>query len=272
MLPVLLKVGPITITIIGLMISISFLLASFSIWKKGKEENFDENELMDGVILVSLISFIFSRLSYFLFNPHKLNSFFSLFEFIKTPGYVWAGALIAGIIVLIIFCQKRKWDFFRIGDLSVFGLSMGFILTHLGYFISQVELNRFFFQPHLYYFIFFIFLYIALNLLEKNYRSFEWYKNKRGEANPGFILLSFLLLSTLTNLIIRTIFNSSFSFFNPYFITDLFIIIITIFLFYVRTGKSNLTINFPWFKKRKDNYLKKTNSGPHLKAGMEANK
>lgn len=258
MIPTILQIGPITISAFGVLTALGFFFGSFSAWKRGKEEHLEEDSLMDAILLVVLISLIFSRIWYVFLNWQKQ---ILILDLINNPGFSWQGAGLAGLVSLAFVCQKRKWDFFKITDLSVFGLTLGLILGKLGVFLSQTSFEWVFLMET----GLLILVYRLLLIFDKNYRTYEWYKDKRGEAKPGFLITSFLTMTTLIFLISKII-QSWPKFFTPEKIIDLFILILVLAVFYFRSGDRNLTINLPSFKKGRRVKQEKF----RFKAGMEA--
>jgi len=258
--PTILQIGPVTISSLGVMIALGFFLGSFLIWQRGREEHFEEDSLMDGILLVSMVALIISRAWYIVFNwsaSWRIANFISFFNLVKKPGFSWHGALLGGIFTLVIYCKKQKWDFYKLADLSVFGVVLGLILGKIGLFLNNSVAQPVFLVEA----ILLILVYRLLLIFDKNYRTYEWYKNKRGEANPGFLFLSFLGLSTLIYL------GATIEIFKPsQFIVNLLIILTTLGLFYSHSGDRDLTIIPPWFKKRKKPKVRRL----RFKTGMEA--
>jgi len=265
MFPTILQLGPVAISSLGVMIALGFFFASFLVWKRGREEHFEEASLMDGILLVVLAGLIISRLWYVIFNLSSFSGFLSPFDLIKNPGFSWHGALLGGIITLVIYCRNRKWNFYEIADLSVFGLVLGLVFTKIGFFLDSLSFKPIFLVEA----ILLMGVYKLLFVFEKHYRTYEWYKNKRGETNPGFLLLSFLVLTSLINLVSYIFQNPSFRVFkSSEFIVNLLIILSAGVLFYFRSGDRSLTISLPSFKKKR----KVKTESHRFKTGMEAKK
>ncbi|GAG43512.1 unnamed protein product, partial [marine sediment metagenome] len=122
------------------MIALGFFLGSFLIWQKGREEHFEESSLMDGILLVIMAALIVSRIWYVIFNwsaSWRIGSFISFFDLVKKPGFAWQGALLGGIFTLVVYCKKKKWDFYKLADLSVFGIILGLIFGNIGLFLNN---------------------------------------------------------------------------------------------------------------------------------------
>jgi prolipoprotein diacylglyceryltransferase len=251
LIPTILQIGPVTISSLGVMMALGFFLGSFLVWQKGREEDL----LMDGILLVVLAALVAARIGYVLL--HWLEHIY-LLNLVEQPGFSWLGALLGGVTALIFYCRKNKWDFYKLADLSVFGLILGLILGKIGFFLSQTAFDLSFLMEA----FLLVFVYRLLVIFDKNYRTYEWYKDKRGEAKPGFLLFSFLISTSLIFLGAGA-FRAWPQFFNLYQAGNLLIILVSLGLFYFRSGDRNLTISLPSFKTRR-----RENS--RFKAGMEA--
>lgn len=198
--------------------TLGFVIGSFLVWKKGEEEGYDEDNLMDGNFLVIICSLIGARLWYVFwsFSDFEKN-LFKAFAIIKIPGFSWFGAFLAGVTALAIYCHRKKWDFFKTADLFVFGLCTGQLFGLVGHFFDGsfygkatslpwgIKFPGFDQTRHPSQLYLFLLIFLILRLLfvfDKNYRTYDWYKNKRGEASPGFLFLAYLMLFSIASLIV----------------------------------------------------------------------
>jgi len=217
---------------------------------------------MDGVLLVSLAGFVMSRLIYVILNFSERINFF---KFVSQPGFYWQGALLGGTTALFFYCQALKWDFFKIADLAVFGVTLGLILTKVGQFFSQAFPSPYFSWLNLVEVGLLLITYRLLCVFDKNYRTYEWYKNKKGEASPGFLWASFLGLTSLiySGSLVLQKWPHPISVLQGF---NLAFLLLALLIFYWRSGRG-LTIISRSVKKSKG-----AKKGFRLKAGMEAAK
>lgn len=177
---------------------IGFFFGSFLIWKKAKEENYEEDKIMDAILLVSLISLIVSRLWFVLINWYKWSySAYTFFDFVGAPGLSWFGALIGGIICFKLVTIKNKWDFFRIADFCSYGINLALILFSFGCFLDG--------SGYIWETLLLAFNYRLLYYFDRNYRTYSWYKNKRGEVASGFIFIILIIFFALIRLVVAFI-------------------------------------------------------------------
>lgn len=294
MLPVLLKLGPITITSLGVFIVLGLFSGSFLVWKKSKEENFNEENIMDLLILTSIFSFISSRTFYFLLNWEGVGkSFINWFNFVSKPGLSWFGAILGGIATIAIYCRKNKWDFFKIVDLFIFGAVLMSCLVLIGTFLDGsyygtttqlvwgikfpgLDTPR---HPIQIYELILLFgVYQGLYYFDKNYRTYNWYRDKRGEAKPGFLFLYGLTLISVIKLLLAFLKERDLYWKNNLILLVITIIFGLIFMF-IRSGlrdkltflsnlnKSNFSFNIfnIWESERKKNNQKR----PKLRKGQD---
>jgi len=249
------------------MIALGFFLGSFLVWQKAREEYFEEDLLMDGILLTALISLTASRIGFFLLQPDNFKGLTSFFNFVTRPGFSWQAALLGGIAGLVFYCQKKKWDFYKLADLAVFGLVLGLILAKIGFFLANFIFDEFSSLTALAEAALLIVVYRLLLVFSRNYRLYKWYQNKRGEANPGFLFLTFLILTSFIHLVVQGVKPDGFHF-GPVQLIDLLIILTSLVLFSCRSGRG-LTIAGRSFK-NKERQLKKNKEDYRFKTGMEA--
>ena len=259
MFPTILQLGPVTITSLGLFIALGFFIGSFLVWKKTKEEHFDEEKVMDGVIITAIAGLIFSRAFYILFYWYKFKTFFPVFfDLVNKPGFVWLGAFLGGSLALKYLSSKNKWDFFKIADLIVFGTALGSVFFHLGLFLDGDRLAVF-------EALLMAVILKALYYLDKNYRTYDWYKNKRGEPASGFLFFSFLSLFAFAKLVV--VFFKDYGLYWKWFqLGNLLVILTSLASLYFRSGRQ-LKLFSSFNLERKKRVLAKRS---HYKTGMEA--
>lgn len=217
MWPTLLSLGPLKITTSGVILAVTFFFTAFWVWKRGREEHFEEEALIDMVILVSLIGFTFARLAFVLFHLNLFSSFWQTFQFIKYPGFSWSGALIGGLITFVLFVRFKKWDFYLLADLVtppvILAQSLGVLANFfagsfygkettlpVGLIFPGLEKPRHPVQLYT-FFLYLLFLRLLLKI-EKEYRFYNWYQGKRRETAPGLVFFSYFVGSGLIQIMV----------------------------------------------------------------------
>lgn len=209
MLPRLLAIGPVVVGSFGVMLLIAFALGSFVFWKRAKEEYYDEAEALDLVFVAIFWAVVGGRVVYALmhFQEFGFNIFYWL-SFWSRPGLVWFGFLGSGLVAVVSYSKKKKWNIFKTLDLTVIGASMAHVIVNLGIFLNGggvgkvtglpmgVKFPGTFETRHpigLYGALVWIFVFWFLWWVESRYRRFVWFQRSKGDARPGFLFFTYLI-------------------------------------------------------------------------------
>lgn len=214
MLPVLFSIGPITIYTFGFLLAVGFFLASFLTWRRLRELGLEEEKIIDFLLTLSFFAFVFARLGFIFTHPTNFGLSPARWVLLgRFPGFSFWGALIGGVLALVWFCRKNRWELWRVADEVVFGFLPLSVLIQLGCFFDGCSLGiptsmpwGMFFpgdfirrQPvSLFGALFFFLIWILLLRIERHWRTWNWYKS----SAEGFIGLSFLGLAFLTGFIL----------------------------------------------------------------------
>lgn len=121
----------------GVIIACGFLLGILFCSKKSSEFGIAEDDfyslvlwLMPGSIIGARLYYVLFKLDYYLVHPDELFA-------IREGGLAIYGGVIFGIIILILFCRKKKISIPAFIDLLVFGLLIGQILGRWGNFFNR---------------------------------------------------------------------------------------------------------------------------------------
>lgn len=180
------------------------------LWRRGKEEGLDEEKLLDVVFLGAMIGLITGRLGFviehwpeFGWQPNRWV------DFMHYGGFSFWSAVVGAFLVLWLVGKRAKWNVWTVSDLAIFGVVWALILVRIGQFLdgsffgrpTQLPIGVLFpgleerrFPIQLFAVLFLLLVWWWLRRLEKQYRLFVWYQDKRGEARPGFITLTFLMV------------------------------------------------------------------------------
>lgn len=221
MLPVLFSIGPIKIYAYGLFMALAFLVGSFVVFRRAKEEAFEEGKIFDGIIWTVLFGLLGARIYYLLFNFESFGfNLLKWFWLTRYAGLCFHGGLLGGILGLFFFTKREKWDFWQTADIAVFGLSLGQIIGRIGCFFNGccwgirtnlpwgvvfVGLEGRRHPTQIYESIFVLVIFFFLLKLERRYRLFAWYKGKKDKAEPGFLSLSYLIFYNLGRIFLENL-------------------------------------------------------------------
>lgn len=255
MFPVLLSIGPFQIKTISVFVFLAFFLASFILWRKGREEHYSQADIFDSFLLSSLIGSFIARITFIFFNFNLFGlNIFSWFDFSKYSGI----NLLAGLAGAAFFMHKnsikKKWDEFEVSDFWVTSISLGLFIYYLGTFFDGTGYGYatnmpwgFVFpnlvEPHhpvqLYFAIFYLLLYIYLSKVEYSYRTFMWYRHGKKTAQTGFLTSVFLILVSAFSFLIAFFKPASIELFNINldFVISILMLAVGIYLLFVRSGR-----------------------------------
>ncbi len=217
MLPVIFRFGPVVLYSFGLMLFLGFLSSLFIVWKKTREEYYEEEEVFDVLVSSGLWALLGARALYILINFSSFGwdgvAWFNIFG---KPGFALFGAMIAGGLGIFFQTKKRKWDFFEFTDLLVIGLSLLMTFGWLGAFLNGsgfglptesivgVRFVGMFDKRHpvqLYSLILYLLLFLYLLWVEGKYRTFEWYRAGKSGVRSGFLVFNYMLFSGLIGIV-----------------------------------------------------------------------
>lgn len=137
MFPILFSLGPIKIYSFGVFLVLAAIVGAFIIWREGRRQKFDEEKLLDLLLYVGIFGLLGARIYYLLlhFDSFGWNPFFWLLIF-HFPGLDFIGAIIGGLLGLLIFTKKTGWSLCQVGDFLVLGVSLGEAIGRIGAFLS----------------------------------------------------------------------------------------------------------------------------------------
>lgn len=197
MWPILISVGPIVIYSFGVMLFLGVFLGGFWWWRKGKEEGLEEESLIDAWLIMGVAGVIGARLGHILMNWNYFGaSWYKMIFLTKYPGLNYEFAWLTALVALIWFGRKQGWEKWQILEMSAGSWLVVEIFGWLGAFLAGsgrgVVTSGWWgiggrWPVQILWFLCLYFLFLLLKKWEKEYRTFEWYKQDNDEAEPGFI-------------------------------------------------------------------------------------
>ncbi len=135
--PIAFSLGPLTIHWYGLIISIALLLGFSMVLYRSKNTEIPTEFFLDFFIIGVPVSLIGARLYFVIFNlEYYLRYPLQIFAIWK-GGIAIHGAVIGGLIVLIVLTKKRKLSFLKVVDIIAPALILGQAIGRWGNFINQ---------------------------------------------------------------------------------------------------------------------------------------
>lgn len=147
--PVAFSIGPLGVHWYGLMYIIAFLTVYILVHYRIRTEKFPYTEqtvsdfmswLIFGVLMGGRLGYVlFYDFKYFMAHPFNILSpfdFLNGFHYTGIYGMSYHGALIAVVIVTVIYCQKHKINFWHFTDFFIPAVPLGYTFGRLGNFIN----------------------------------------------------------------------------------------------------------------------------------------
>ncbi len=207
--PTLMTVGPIMISTYGVLMVLAFFGGAFVVWKKGREEHFEEEDLFDVTLLTTFWALIGGRAWYVVTHLTDFGSdvvkMISLFRY---PGLGFWGGILAGTVALAFFARAKKWRFLEIADTLVQGVSLAYVLGMMGAFLNGSSYGVRSNLPwavifpgvdgarhpaQIYGLILGVLMFWLLIKIAAEYRTYEWYKGGRAEAESGLAFFTWMV-------------------------------------------------------------------------------
>lgn len=144
--PVIVQLGPFSIRWYSLVYIVGFLLGYYFLKravKKGTIPNMTSDSVDEFIVLLILLSIVFSRITYvIIYNPiYFLHQPWKIF-YIWEGGLSFHGGLIGAVIATIWFCKRRRVSFYKIADLLVLPYSFILIFGRLANFVNGELVGR----------------------------------------------------------------------------------------------------------------------------------
>ena len=135
--PVAFKIFGIEIMWYGVLISLGVLLGVLVALKECRRTGFKEDNLLDFLLIAIPSAIVGARAYYVIFSWNYYSQHPSEIINIRNGGLAIHGALIAGIIVGILFCRKRKINVLELLDIVIPSVALGQAIGRWGNFVNQ---------------------------------------------------------------------------------------------------------------------------------------
>jgi phosphatidylglycerol:prolipoprotein diacylglycerol transferase len=137
MIPKLFQIGPIPVYSYGLMLGISFIVASFLISSEFKRKKMDENVAVNITFLALIGGIIGAKLLYIIeewsyITSLSVNKLFSTDGLFSAQGLTFYGGFILATIMIYIYVRAKKIPFLRVCDTAALSLAIGYGIARIG--------------------------------------------------------------------------------------------------------------------------------------------
>lgn len=135
--PIAFEVFGIAVRWYGILISIGMILGTILAIRESKKLGWDENLIIDFIIIMIPTAIVGARLYYVIFNWSYYSGDIMKMINIREGGLAIHGGVIGGVIAGIIYTKVKKIDFFELADIIAPSLILGQAIGRWGNFINQ---------------------------------------------------------------------------------------------------------------------------------------
>lgn len=136
MQPVLLTVGPLSISSFGFFLALGLLVAVFVLWKLARTYELKEETILDLSLLTFFGGLLGARIYTVIFNTSFFDNLDKIFLVNRYPGLSFWGGFLGGVLALYVFSKRLKLNFWQIADLAAVGFVAGLIVGNIGCFLG----------------------------------------------------------------------------------------------------------------------------------------
>lgn len=136
MYPVLLSIGPLSVSSFGFFLALAFLFTVFISWRIAKVFDINEEKIFDLAIFTFLGGIIGARIYFVIFNLALFDDLGKMILINRYPGLSFWGGIIGGASALWYFSGRFKLNFWQVADFAVVGLIAGQIFGDIGCFLG----------------------------------------------------------------------------------------------------------------------------------------
>ncbi|MFW5998372.1 MAG: prolipoprotein diacylglyceryl transferase [Bacillota bacterium] len=135
--PVAFEIGYVKIRWYGILIGIAIILGLYLTIRESKKQGIDPDFFLDFFIYAIPVAIIGARIYYVIFRwQYYRNNIFRIIA-LREGGLAIHGAIIGGLIVLLVMVKKRKINFWKTVDILSPPLVLGQAIGRWGNFINQ---------------------------------------------------------------------------------------------------------------------------------------
>lgn len=143
MYPILFQLGPVPIYSYGFFLALAFLVGTFVIWKEGRKKNFDEEKVLDFILISILGGLLVGRILFVGFNWELFaTNLTAIVLFWNIPGFYGLGIVVGSLISGVLYLRKQRWPIFDVYNITVIGLLLAQVFERIGFFLSTVSQGK----------------------------------------------------------------------------------------------------------------------------------
>lgn len=252
MLPILLKLGPITIYSYGVFLALGLFAGLYWFWKMGRDEHWEENWLFDTYFVSVFIYFVVGRIGYVILNP-DLYSLSRAFSLLSHPGILTIGGIVATWPVVLLLSRRVGLASWKVVDAWAVVLSIVMVIASIGAILNGSmpgTQSSIFGYVHpgdnvprlsgdLWTFVWSLLTFGVVSRVRKNFRFYSWYKGEASVAHDGLAALVLFSLSGVYAIVLGFMLEGARLWVIPTTtITGILLLLVSLTMIYFRSGKS----------------------------------
>jgi len=141
MIPKLFEIGPVPVYSYGLMLGISFIVASWLLSKEFKRKKLNENTAIN-ITFIALVGGVVGSKLLYVFEEWKsitsmpASKIFSTDGLFSPAGLTWYGGFILATVIIYFYSRSKKIPFLRVCDATAPSLAIGYGIARIGCHLS----------------------------------------------------------------------------------------------------------------------------------------
>lgn len=137
MIPKLFQIGPVPVYSYGLMLGISFIVASYLLSREFKRKKMDENVAVNITFIALIAGVVGAKLLYIIEEWDYITSLpsgklFSTDGLFSAQGLTFYGGFILATVLIYLYVRSKKIPFLRVCDAAAPSLAIGYGIARIG--------------------------------------------------------------------------------------------------------------------------------------------
>ncbi len=137
MIPKLFQIGPVPVYSYGLMLGISFIVASYLLTREFKRKKMDENIAVNMTFLALIGGIVGAKLLYVIeewsyITSLSSNKLFTTEGLFSAQGLTFYGGFILATLMIFFYARKKRIPFLRVCDAAAPSLAIGYGIARIG--------------------------------------------------------------------------------------------------------------------------------------------
>ena len=125
----------------GLMLGISFIVGWYLAFHFTEKDNIESRFTTRTLIYVIIGSLIGARILFFISNPDKWHGVGSFLK-LRQGGLIAYGGYIGGTVTAVVYCYRKKVNFWRFADHVAPSMALGLGFTRIGCFLYGCDYGK----------------------------------------------------------------------------------------------------------------------------------